>query len=98
MPAKAGRPYFATPPRDYDQRYMNDLIRAFGQFATDVANPGEGRNTTIVLTDLQNSNSSLEVGALFEQGGRVYVTLANIPAPAGIAASGSVGTVTVSTP
>jgi hypothetical protein len=58
-------------------------------------NPGEGRNTFIVLTNLQNNDVGLETGALFEVDGFVKITKANVPHVAGNSSTGSVGSVTV---
>jgi hypothetical protein len=61
-------------------------------------NPGEGRHTFLVLTNLQTDDVGLETGALFQQSGFVKITLANTPHVRGSSATGQVGTVTVSTP
>jgi len=91
-------PYFPIPPQEYQQRYFAEVIRSFAVFAEQQQNPGEGRNTFIVLTDLQTDDSGLETGALFQQDGILKVTLANKPHAKGSAATGYVGLVTVSTP
>ena len=43
-------PYFPVPPRDYDQRYFAELIRAFSVYTQQIANPGELRSTELTLT------------------------------------------------
>jgi len=60
-------------------------------------NPGEGRNTQLVLTNLQTDDSGLETGALFQQDGFVKITLINTPHVRGSAGTGAVGSVTVTT-
>lgn len=56
---------FPVPPRDYDQRYMAELTRVFAQFVQQIQNPGEGRNTTIVLTAIPyDGTANLEVGTI----------------------------------
>jgi hypothetical protein len=60
-------------------------------------NPGEGRNTFIVLTELQTDDSGLETGALFQQDGFVKIALENKPHVRGSVGTGAVGTVTVTT-
>jgi len=50
-----------------------------------------------VLTNLQTNDQGLEVGALFEQDGFVKITKANTPHVGGLAATGGVGSVTVTT-
>lgn len=90
-------PYFPIPPSSYDQRYFSEVIRAFSVYLEQQNNPGEGRNTFIVLTALQTDDVGLETGALFQQGGFVKITLANSPHVRGSSATGSVGSVTVIT-
>ena len=90
-------PYFALPPAEYDQRYFSELVRSFTVYLAQQQNPGEGRNTGLVLTALQTDDSGLETGALFQQGGFVKVTLSNTPHVRGSTGTGGVGTVTVAT-
>lgn len=90
-------PYFPLPPTGYDQQYFAELVRSFSLYLNQQQNPGEGRNTFIVLTDLQTDDSGLETGALFQQDGFVKITQANTPHARGSSAAGSVGSVTVST-
>lgn len=44
-------PYFPIPPAQYDQRYLNEVIRAFTVFAQQTINPGAIRSTELTLTD-----------------------------------------------
>ena len=91
-------PYFPTPPMDYEPRYMAELVRAISLYAGQLNNPGEGRNTFTVFTNLQSeSNAGLEVGAVFEVDGALHVVKSNKPYVAGLSASGVLGAVTVST-
>ena len=89
------QPFFAVPPPFYNQAYMYSVVRAFSVFLNIVMNPGDIRATTLVLTDLPSSDSGLEPGALFVQGGYVLITEANRPHPGGVESTGAVGTVTV---
>jgi len=94
MGRRVGIPYFGNPPQQYEQRYFADLVRAFAQFANLMVNPGEGRFTTVVLTDLQPSDQTLETGTLFEWDGFVKVAKADAPHLASTeitSATGSVG-------
>ena len=91
------RPYFPIPPAEYDQPYFAEVIRSFSTYVNQIQNPGEGRNTFIVLTDLNENDQGLEVGTLFQQDGFVKITRANAPHPAGVSSTGAVGTVTVTT-
>ena len=60
-------------------------------------NPGEGRNTFGVFTNLQTDDSGLETGAIFNHAGYVKITQENTPHVRGSAGIGSVGSVTVTT-
>jgi hypothetical protein len=91
------RPYFPIPPREYDQAYLNEVIRSFSVFIQQTQNPGDARHTELTLTGLQSNDQGLEVGALFEVDGFVKITRSFIPHVGGVAGSGSVGTVTVTT-
>ena len=91
------RPYFPVPPQGYDQGYFAEVIRSFSVYLEQQQNPGEGRNTFIVLTDLKENDQGLEPGALFQQNGFVKITQANVPHPGGVSSTGAVGTVTVTT-
>jgi hypothetical protein len=51
----------------------------------------------MTLTNLQTNDQGLEPGALFQQDGFVKITQANTPHVGGIASTGEVGSVTVST-
>lgn len=91
-------PYFAVPPKEYNQQYFSELVRSFSVYLTQQQNPGEGRHTQLVLTNLQTDDSGLETGALFQQDGFVKIALINSPHVRGSSATGAVGSVTVSTP
>lgn len=88
-------PTFARPPAQYDQRYFDDLTRALSALVVAIRNPGEGRQTRIVLTDIPSGDAGLEPGTLFEFGGAVYVASIDRTYPLGLSATGSVGTVAV---
>jgi len=64
---------------------------------TTIRNPGEGRQTTLVLTDLPTTDYGLEPGSLFQVDGAVRISLQNKPYVLGLAAAGGVGTVSVTT-
>lgn len=90
-------PVFGNSPGEYDRRFLDDLARKLNQLVTIIRTPGEGRNTTIVLTDLPTSDYGLEAGSLFQIDGVVRVSLAYVPYLSGVRATGSVGTVSVTT-
>jgi hypothetical protein len=91
------RPFFPEPPREYSSRYFSELVRSFSTYLINMQNPGEGRNTFGVFTNLQTDDSRLETGAIFNHGGYVKITQENTPHVRGSAGIGSVGSVTVTT-
>jgi hypothetical protein len=90
-------PIFPRPPNDYDVRYMSDLVRALVSLVTYVRAVGEGRQTTIVLTNLASSDYGLEPGTVFQVNGALRVSLKNTPYVSGNTATGRIGSVTVTT-
>ena len=90
-------PRFTNPPADYDRKYFADLVRSLDNLVTILQAAGEGRQTTIVLTNLATNDYNLEPGTIFEVGGALRVSVPYSPYPAGISSSGSVGSVTVTT-
>ena len=95
MPTNVNVPYFSDPPQNYDRSYLSQITRAFALFAQQVQNPGEGRNTYMVYTNLQQNDYGLEVGTVYRQGNVLYITLLDTAAPAGVSATALTGTVTV---
>jgi hypothetical protein len=94
---KVVRPLFPQAPVDYSQNYTAEVLRAFSVFLEQVQNPGDLRATTLTLTDLKDNNQGLETGAVFQVNGILHITLANQAFTPGVTATGSVGTVTVTT-
>lgn len=90
-------PIFGNAPLQYDRVFLDDMSRKLNQLITILRNPGEGRQTILVLTDMPTNDSGLEPGTLFQVDGVVRVSLPNRPYLAGVSASGYVGTVSVST-
>jgi len=101
MSRNLNKPFFANPPAEYDQAYMADLIRSFALYLEQMQNPGEGRHTRLVLTNLPLSDQGLEVGGLFEYRdaaglmGVVRITTADKSNLLGITSTGGVGAVAV---
>jgi hypothetical protein len=62
-------PAIPNPPREYDQRYMLDLVRAINDLVTVLTAPGLGRNTTTVLTNTADSPTGLEPGTVWNYDG-----------------------------
>ena len=92
---KVVRPLFPQAPANYSQDYTAEVVRACSVFLQKVQNPGDLRATSLTLTDLQENNQSLEVGAVFQVNGVLHITLANQAYLAGTSATTAVGQVTV---
>ena len=69
---------------------FSDLI-----YLDQIQNPGEGRASTFVMTNLQKNDQGLEVGGLFNHGGFVKIVELNTPHVATNVGTTAVGTVTV---
>ena len=67
-------PFFPSAPEEFSQAYMAEIVRLFSLYVTQIQNPGEGRNTSLVLTNLQDHDRGLEVGELFEHNGFIKIT------------------------
>tara|TARA_R110000868_G_scaffold33108_1_gene120584 strand:- start:502 stop:753 length:252 start_codon:yes stop_codon:yes gene_type:complete len=67
-------PFFANPPREYEQAYFSQLVRNFSVFAQQTQVSGPLRATTLTLTDLPvfAGNASALAGGLAN--GTVYRT------------------------
>ena len=85
-------PFFPTPPEEYTPSYFSEISRSFTVYVNQIHNPGLGRNTTTVFTDIQSGNDQG-----FEIGGIVHIAVADILYLKGVAATGAVGSVTVVT-
>ena len=88
-------PQFPIAPREYTQEYADSIVRTFSIFIQQFLSPGEGRNTNLTLTALQENDFNLETGALFQQDGFVKIVTINRSHPRGVSATGNVGSVTV---
>ncbi len=89
-------PYFPLPPQEYNQKYFEEVLRAYSVYLVGMQNPGEGRNTFTVFTDLQTDDFNLEAGSVFSHGGQLRIPVLHSPYVRGLQAVGSVGTATVS--
>jgi hypothetical protein len=90
-------PTFSAPPAEYDHMHIQDLVRSLDALVRVIKAPGEGRQTTIVLTGLQQNDYGLEPGTIFEVLGALRVSVIYSPYVAGLSATASVGSVTVTT-
>ena len=90
-------PYFPNAPQEYSQKYLAEVVRAFSIYVQHIQNPGEGRNTFSVFTNLQTDDFGLEVGTIFNHSGYVKIVEANTSHVRGSGGTGAVGSVTVTT-
>lgn len=95
MDRRLSLPVFGRSPDAYSPQYMDDVVRMLNILTTLIRNPGEGRQTTMVLTDLPTTDYGLEPGSLFQVDGAVRISLQNEPYVLGLSATGGVGTVSV---
>ena len=91
------RPFFPSPPADYNRQYMDDIVRAFSLYVSSINTPGEGRNTFTVFTNLQTDDFNLETGAIFNHNGFVKISQLDSPHTRGVSGTSAVGSVTVTT-
>lgn len=97
MTTNVSIPFFPEPPREYSQAHMAQLIKAFAVFAYQMRNPGQGRNTFTVFTNLQTDDVGLEQGSVYRHGNELRVSLVDMAAVRGVSATAQVGSVTVTT-
>ena len=90
-------PFFPIPPSEYEQSYFNEVIRSFAVYLDQMQNPGEGRHTTLVLTDLPSNDSGLEDGSIFVVDGVLRISVVSKPFASSFLSTGQVGSVTVTT-
>jgi len=92
-------PFFPKAPQEYDRNYTEQVVLSFSLYLEQMQNPGQGRNTRLVLTDLPLSDQGLEVGSLFQyrdaSGAFVKITVADQTNLLGLSANGDSGGVTV---
>mgnify|MGYP003120456204 FL=1 len=97
MSRKLVLPFFPVAPQQYDPNFMSEVIRSFSVFLDQYQNPGDARNTTLTLTNLQTDDSGLGAGEVFDHDGILRVPLDYSPFVRGSEGTGAVGSVTVTT-
>lgn len=88
-------PQFQKAPSDYDSMYFNNMVNMLNVLMNALRNPGEGRQSTLVLTNLPSNDSGLEPGEIFVVDGVLHVPVPYRPYAAGVSATGRVGSATV---
>ncbi len=95
MSRNLAKPFFGKPPPEYSIAYMDSLVRSFALYIQQMQNPGAGRNTTQVFTNLPNNDSGLENGTVFVVDGVLRIPVPNQPYLQGLSSTCEVGKVTV---
>jgi len=90
-------PQFPNAPETYNRRFMSEVVRSFSVFLQQINTPGIWRATTLVLTELQDDDSGLETGGVFNHDGFLKITQVNTPHARGSVGTSAVGSVTVTT-
>lgn len=90
-------PQFQKPTENYEKRYFDNMVNMLNVLMVALRNPGEGRQSTMVLTNLPTNDSGLEPGSLFEVNGVLYISVPYRAFASGSSGTGRVGTVTVTT-
>jgi hypothetical protein len=90
-------PQFQKATGEYDRKYFDNMVNMLNVLMTALRNPGEGRQSTLILTNLPSNDAGLEPGAIFVVNGVLRVPLVYSPYAAGVSSTGYVGTVTVTT-
>jgi len=87
-----------TEKADIRLRGRSFALRAFAIYTEQQNAGGEGRNTGLVLTNLQAHDDNLEVGSLFDHDGFVKISRVDRPHPRGSLGTTGLGSVTVTLP
>jgi len=95
MSRRLSKPLFPLPPPQYDEQYFAEIVRSFSVFLQQIQNPGDGRFTTITITDLPTNDVGLESGTIFNQDGFLRVSQLDTTFVAGTSGTMSVGSVSV---
>ena len=90
MDRRLAFPVFGRAPDEYIPQYMDDIVRMLNILMAILRNPGEGRQTTMVLTDLPTTDYGLEPGSLFQVDGAVRISLQDKPYVLGLSATGGI--------
>jgi len=95
MDRRLSLPAFGRAPATYDPAYFYDMVRMLNSMTTSLNSPGAGRQSSLVVTALQQDDYALEPGEFFQVDGVVRVPVQSRPYVRGIYATGSIGTATV---
>jgi len=95
MDRRLSFPQFQKAPSEYDPQYMNNMVNMLNALMVSLRNPGEGRQTSMVLTALPTNDSGIEPGAVFSVNGSLKVSTLNTAYLAGVQGKSIIGAVGV---
>jgi len=88
-------PQFQKATGEYNKLYFDNMVNALNGLMNVLRSPGEGRQTTMTLTNLPTNDYGLEVGGMFQVDGVVHVSILNKAYVGGVGGTTHVGTVSV---
>lgn len=91
------RQVFPLPGAQYDQGYMQQLIRALNSYVERMAATGPLVGSSLMIVSLPHSGYLLPVGSFWSNSGIVHVVESNQGCAGGVAGTATLGTVTVTT-
>lgn len=90
-------PTLPMPPRGYDVNFMNQLVRALGNYFNLLDSTSPIQVDSIVLTKLPTTGANLPVGSVYQSGDALMIVVDYKAYAASLPATVSVGDVTVTT-
>lgn len=85
------------PPAQYEQGYLQQLVRAMTDYIEQMSNPGPVVCSSLRILQCPRSGGGLPQGSVWARNGVLYIVDSSYGSPGGVTAVGSVGTVTVTT-
>jgi hypothetical protein len=90
-------PALPVPPNEYNQQYVTNLIRALRLYFNQLDSTASLQIDGLSLLSLPTSGYGLRTGTVFRVGENLKIVVPNVAYTAGVSASGSIGSVTVTT-
>jgi hypothetical protein len=90
-------PTLPAPGKEYDQNYLNQLIRALANYFNLLDSTTPIQVDTIILSGIKSSGYGLPIGSLYKNGDQIFIVVVDKQYAATLTATTSLGTVTVTT-
>lgn len=74
MSRESNLPFFPIAPQEYNSEYMNRVVQSFSEYMRRIQNPGEGRNTRTVMTNVPTSTAGQEAGMVYNDNTVLRIT------------------------